>query len=348
MRTIEGDPTHAILAIPDNFLEVLPKNAFAFRDRSVSSLSPAQVTRLTITRDGRTVVLAVAESSNQPNHWRMLEPVEAPANDEAVTSALTLLADLRAESFVTRTRPATRRPSASTTPTLSVSWTTEPDSMAPKTCQAAPKTTTLRVGSKDPKTGSFSASLTGQPLIFTLKPSILLPFEAEFHTPRVLSFPAGKAERLVLRWPGRRLSFVPRPGARSGPTKWRPEPGVEMDISGFDLSRLDPLVSDLSRLTTQRFDQYQGSFPGRVGPVVASAGDRGRPERPGATASPRGKPRTDGPCSRPPRPARRGRSSSSPGRRGPAWSSPSPRAANSRPTSLRRVLIPSDGSRVVE
>ena len=236
---VEGDPTHAILAIPDNFLEVLPKNAFAFRDRSVSSLSPAQVSRLTITRDGRTVVLAVAESSNQPNHWRMLEPVEAPANDEAVTSALTLLADLRAESFVSDA-PGDAKAFGLDTPTLSVSWTTEPDSMAPKTGQAAPKTTTLRVGSKDPKTGSFSASLTGQPLIFTLKPSILLPFEAEFHTPRVLSFPAGKAERLVLRWPGRRLSFVPRPGARSGPTKWRPEPGVEMDISGFDLSRSIP------------------------------------------------------------------------------------------------------------
>ncbi len=262
MRAFEADPTHAILAIPDGFLEVLPKDAFAFRDRSVSSLSPAQVSRLTITRDGRTVVLAVAESSSRPNHWRMLEPVVAPANDEAVTSALTLLADLRAESFVSDA-PGDAKAFGLDTPTLSVSWTTEPDSAAPKTGQAAPKTTTLRVGSKDPRTGSFFASLTGHPLIFALKPSILLPFEAEFHSPRVLLFPAGKAERLVLRWPGRKLSFVPRPGARSGPTKWRPEPGV--DLSGFDLSRLDPLVSDLSRLTTQRFDQYKGAFPSESG-----------------------------------------------------------------------------------
>ncbi|MBV8677415.1 MAG: DUF4340 domain-containing protein [Planctomycetaceae bacterium] len=259
---IEGDPTRAILAIPDNFLEVLPKDAFAFRDRSVASLSPAQVSRLTITRGGRTVVLAVAGSSDQPNHWRMLGPVEAPTNDEAVTSALTLLSDLRAESFISDA-PGEAKAFGLDAPTLSVSWTTEPDSAAPKTAQTAPKTTTLRVGSKDPRTGSFFASLTGQPLIFTLKPSTLLPFEAEFHTPRVLSFPAGKAERLVLRWPGRRLSFVPQPGVRGGPTKWRPEPGI--DISGFDLSRLDPLVSDLSRLKTQRFDQYDGAFPAESG-----------------------------------------------------------------------------------
>ncbi|MBV8075699.1 MAG: DUF4340 domain-containing protein, partial [Planctomycetaceae bacterium] len=206
--------------------------------------------------------LAVAGSSDQPNHWRMLGPVEAPTNDEAVTSALTLLSDLRAESFVSDA-PGDAKAFGLDTPTLSVSWTTEPDSAAPKTAQTAPKTTTLRVGSKDPRTGSFFASLTGQPLIFTLKPSTLLPFEAEFHTPRVLSFPAGKAERLVLRWPGRRLSFVPRPGARGGPTKWRPEPGI--DISGFDLSRLDPLMSDLSHLKTQRFDQYDGAFPAESG-----------------------------------------------------------------------------------
>ncbi len=259
---VEGDPTQAVLALPDNFLDILPKNAFAFRDRSVLSLSPAQVSRLTVEHAGKMVVLAPAESSNQPNHWRMLEPVEDPANDEAVTSALMILSDLRAEGFISDA-PGDAKEFGLDAPTLRVSWTTEPEPNAPKAGQASPKMTTLRVGSKDPRSGSYYASLSGQPLIFTLSPSILLPFEAEFHTLRVLTFPAKQAERLVLRWPNRMLSFVHQPAAPSGSTKWRPEQGV--DISGFDLSLLDPLVSDLSKLTTQKFFRYEGPFPSKSG-----------------------------------------------------------------------------------
>ncbi len=79
-----GDST--ILALPDEFLQALPQNDLAFRERSLIKLSPGQISRLTVMRDGKTFVLAPAKSGD-PNQWRMEEPVEARGDTEAITKA---------------------------------------------------------------------------------------------------------------------------------------------------------------------------------------------------------------------------------------------------------------------
>ena len=65
-----------VLTLPDTLLDVLPKNAMAFRDRSIVSISPADVRKLIITRAGRIDEL-VPEQSGEPNRWRMRRPIDA-------------------------------------------------------------------------------------------------------------------------------------------------------------------------------------------------------------------------------------------------------------------------------
>ena len=65
-----------ILALPDTLLEVLPKNEFAFRDRTILTLNPADIRKLTVTRAGRTDEL-VPNTTGEPNRWRMRRPIDA-------------------------------------------------------------------------------------------------------------------------------------------------------------------------------------------------------------------------------------------------------------------------------
>ncbi len=64
---LQDDQT--VLAVPDTILEVLPRNAFAFRDLSIMSLNPADVRKLTLVRSGRTDELEPAKTG-EPNRWR--------------------------------------------------------------------------------------------------------------------------------------------------------------------------------------------------------------------------------------------------------------------------------------
>jgi hypothetical protein len=88
-----------VLTLPDSVVDVLPKNAMAFRDRSLAGPGPAGVHKLIITRAGRTDEL-VPEEGGQPNRWRMRRPIDAPADARSITQILAILANLRADDFV--------------------------------------------------------------------------------------------------------------------------------------------------------------------------------------------------------------------------------------------------------
>ena len=104
---LEGDSV--ILALPDKLMEVLPKNPLAFRDRTVIHEAPGQIERLTIQRGDR-VVEVEPETQGSPNAWRMLRPVEAPADVPTVTQVVTLLSHLRRRTSSPRRSPRRRRP----------------------------------------------------------------------------------------------------------------------------------------------------------------------------------------------------------------------------------------------
>lgn len=251
---VEGD--NSILALPDVFQSALPSNAFAFRDRSLPAVQPTNVVRLTITRPGRTTDLSPSQERDTPNAWRMTEPVKAGADMQAVTAALARLAELQASEYLP-TPDENDDPYGLRKPAMEIRWeTTVPNAQA--------TTRTLKIGSpvkNDPT--KFYGSLTDFPADFTIAAETLVPFTAEFHENRVLSFRPQSVRRLVLETETRTLAYTRRMRTAPGAVAWASEAGTPTE--GVDLSRFDSLVAGLSELRTQRFLQYQGAFPPGAG-----------------------------------------------------------------------------------
>ncbi len=258
---VAGDTT--VLALPQSILEELPASASAFRDRTILSLAPTEFASVTVER-GRSVVKVEAppETGATGMHWRMTEPVSAPADEAAVTTLLLTLGHLRAESWEAD-RVGDGKAYGLDSPALRLKWTlhTAAGAGAGAPGAAAPGETrgSLRVGKAKGSGGSFYANVEGDPKVFSLHPGVIDQFNAELHSGKVYGFKAGDAERLVLRWPSRTISVERRArGERRAPT-WEVTPGY--DPAGFDTARVDAIVTALAGLKTPRFLQYSGPFP---------------------------------------------------------------------------------------
>ena len=239
-----------ILTLPDSILDVLPKNAMAFRDRTVGSTGPAAVRKLIITRGGQTDELE-PEQAGQPNRWRMRRPVDAQADTRSITQILAILANLRADDFVADSQKDAVKFGLNQ-PILEVAW--ESDRMH-----------RLKVGAQVPKKPSYYAAIEGQPAVFILAAETLKPFEAEFRDHIVMSFPPASAEQLILTWsrPRRIVSLVHRQPTAKGQLEWVDQPGF--DANGIDLSAANALGKVLAHLETVRFTQYDGEIPAYTG-----------------------------------------------------------------------------------
>ncbi|MDR3635387.1 MAG: DUF4340 domain-containing protein, partial [Isosphaeraceae bacterium] len=257
---LEGDKY--ILALPEAFREVLPKNALAFRDRTIQTLSPTQIHRLSITRDKTTYDLVAPDTPGKTLHWRMSKPVDAPADDEQATKVALLLGNLHAAELVTD-HPADEKTYGFDRPLVTVTWTLHPEASPGPGKDASPTEGTLRIGAKVPGGENRYATIDGTKLVFTVGSEFVEPFLGEFRDHRVLSFVPATVQRIVFRWPGRLLSFVPRSQGPTSLPEWRPEPGV--DPTGFDISKINALLEGLSKLQTERFAQYVGILPESFG-----------------------------------------------------------------------------------
>jgi len=242
---LPGDPF--VLTLPNTFVEVLPKNAFAFRNRTVLSQNPGSIQKLVISRGGVTAELEPGRTGD-PNQWRMLRPVEARADAANVTRAIAVLSGLRVEEFVTDSA-GDGKDFGLDRPTREISWVSD-------------RPYTLKVGARVPKTANHYAMLEGQPMVFTLAADVLSYFDAEFHDHAIDSFPITGAERMILRWPNRTVALRRRAESKDR-LAWVDEPGS--DTAGLDLSRADAIVTALSRLETNRFFQYGGAIPASTG-----------------------------------------------------------------------------------
>lgn len=238
---LEGDSM--VLVIPDQFLAVLPKNEFAYRDLSIMTLNVAEIRQLEIRRGDRVDVLA-PRSEGDPNGWLMKKPLAGPADVASVTRALAALAPLRAADFITE-KVVDLKSVGLDHPQLEVLWESDARHR-------------LRIGAKVPRATTYYAMLDQGPLIFTLDPESIKPFDGEFHDHKVMSFPADRAARVVLHFAGRTLGLRKRPQPKT-PNEWVDEPG--QDASGMDLSRVSSIVAALGKLETLRFMQYEGPIP---------------------------------------------------------------------------------------
>jgi Domain of unknown function (DUF4340) len=240
------DKDSVVLALPDGLIDALPRNEFAFRDHTVLTVNPGQISKLLITRAGRTDELEPAKSG-APNQWQMRRPVDAPGDTRSITQALAVLSNLRAEDLVASSS-ADAKTYGLDHPLLEVVWESD-------------KTHRLKVGAQVPRAPMYYASLDGEPYIFTLKGETLKPFEAEFRDRLVMSFPLEKAERLVLNWgwPKRSLALHRRSPVPKGQPQWVEVPGA--DARGIDISGATAIVKALSRLEAVRYAQYDGEIP---------------------------------------------------------------------------------------
>jgi hypothetical protein len=249
-RTIYGRLPNdsVVLALPDTLAEVLPRNAYSFRDRSILAVKLEQVKRLIVSRPGRTDEV-VPSQEGEPNKWRMRRPVDAPADTASVTQALASLASLRAEDFVSDTI-GDGKPFGLDRPALEIAWETD-------------KTYRLKIGAVVPRTSTFYAALDDRPYVFTLSNEVVGRFEAEFRDRRVMSFAANRADRVVLRWPNRSLAIKRRIQPPKGQPEWVDEPGS--DARGIDLSMTGALVDAMAQLQTPRYTQNEGPIPAYTG-----------------------------------------------------------------------------------
>jgi len=248
LAQLENDDV--ILALPDNLLEVLPMNRLAFHEHTILKLNPAEIRKLIVIRAGRTDELVPAESG-EPNRWRMTKPIAAPADTRSVTQAISVLANLRADDFVTDAAQPDPRHGLDR-PLLEIGWESD-------------RSHRLKVGAQVPRKPAYYAAVDGQPYVFTLRAEVLKPFEGEFRDHLVMSFPLAKAERIILRWgwPKRVIAIRRRTPTAKGQPEWVDEPGS--DAKGVDLSGASAIVQALSHLETIRYAQYSGDIPPLTG-----------------------------------------------------------------------------------
>jgi hypothetical protein len=239
-----------ILMVPDTLLEVLPKTRLAFRNHAVVSASPASITKLTITRAGRTDEFE-PDKSGSPNAWRMRRPAEGSADTRSVTQALAVLTNLRASEFVADSRGQDKLFGLDK-PILEIAWESD-------------RSHRLKIGAQVPRKPAYYAAVDQDPYVFVLGAETLKPFEAEFRDHVVLKFPLAQAERIVLSWgwPRRDVGIRHRSQTAKGQPEWVDEP--DSDARGIDLSGIAPLVKAMSRLETIHYVQYDGAIPSYTG-----------------------------------------------------------------------------------
>jgi hypothetical protein len=259
----EGDPT--VLTVLESVKSLFPKGKLAYRDRVLMNIPMGTINDIVVERAGRKVEIVSAGGSTDRSAWRMILPVEAPADAPSVARLEPLLARMRAESLVAEA-PADLKAYGLDQPEMIVSWKAGNAGTAVSQPVPAGGTYAVMVGRMVPDTrGSHFAKLGGDlsSLVFTLSPEALGILGVELHAHAVLSFPENQVVRVVLGWPGKSCAFRRHERPFASESDWEPEPGSE--ACGLDGQRVDALVKAVANLSTPRFAQYTGSFPSSAG-----------------------------------------------------------------------------------
>ena len=248
-----------VMALPESILDVLPRNDYAYRERTVLSIKPEQFEEVTIERGHSLVtVRAPASTGSRQLHWTMVEPVEAPTDEAAVTALVLTLGNLRAESWESDAL-GDGHAFGLDAPALRVKWTLQGGASSAKGVSSGERKGVVRLGKQKPESDSFFANVEGDPRVFTLNAAVAKPFDAELHDPKILSVKPAEADRVVLRWPSRSLTLEKMTRGAGAPPLWVAAPGY--DATGFDVNRTEALLSALSGLKTPKFLQYEGRLP---------------------------------------------------------------------------------------
>ena len=256
---VAGDST--ILAVPDTIVASLPSSPSAYRDRSLLALNAPDFVSLTVERGASRVTVEAPDATGPANRWTIVTPVQAPANQSAVTSLILTLANLRADQWESE-NVGDGKAFGLDDPPLVVRWALRSGPVSAARTDSTGRSGALRIGKAKPKSALFYAQLEGDPRVFSLSSAVLSGIEGELRDPSVLSFKPNTAQRVVIRWPSRTVTLNQYPVPGSAVPTWQPALGYEMPI---DLARAASLVNALGELKTSRFLQYDGPIPVAAG-----------------------------------------------------------------------------------
>jgi hypothetical protein len=262
---VEGDPV--VFVIPNKFLDGVTLGPLAFRDRQLAGVSPPEIARLIIKQGTKAFVVEAPATPRgttvSPSDFRLVEPVKAAVDPEALARVLNLLSNLRADTLVTD-RAESDAKYGLDKPTLVASWTTRlaPQRAPLRTKEAEEVTLTVGMESKS-KPGARFARVSTSPIVFTLAPETVAAFEVEFRDRLVMSFDTHKADKIRFRWPSLSLEARPVADQKTDEPDWSlidPTAGLSLKAE-----KIKPLVKSLSRLVTFRFTQYDGPIGPETG-----------------------------------------------------------------------------------
>jgi hypothetical protein len=229
------------------------------------NLPLGSIDRITVERGGSLSEVALTGQVGETLRWRMVRPVQGPADAGSLARLEPLLARLRAEGLVTEST-GDLETYGLPHPVMSLRWRSREPGTALGKAIPAGSNYSLLVGALVPDSlGSRYAKLGNDisPLVFTLSPEALGILGAELHSHTVLSFPESQVVRVVLRWPTQSVTYTRREKPFIARADWTLTAGSS--VPGVTPDRVDALVKMLATLTTQRFVQYTGGFPRKFG-----------------------------------------------------------------------------------
>ena len=251
-----------VLALPDSLLSVLPKNDFAFRDRSVLRLQPAKVARLSVLHNRRLVTVVAPGSGSKSLNWSMAVPDGGRPDVTSVTGLLMALSTLTAESWESD-QAGDGRAWGLDAPWLTISWLAPDESTAKTKSEGNAESRSLKIGKTLPKSDSYYATLDGDPRVFSLSAAVVSALQIELRDRTLLSFPPARVAGVTFRWPERTLALERLPTPDGTPPAWQASPGY--DPSGFDVSHFNTTIAALNDLKATRFLRDDGPFPASAG-----------------------------------------------------------------------------------
>jgi len=181
----------------------------------------------------------VQDLKREDGKWRILEPKQLPADQDAVTSMVTSLSSLSADKII-EDNATDLKAYGLDTPTLEINITKKDG-----------KTAGLLVGDSTPTNSGSYAKLPGSPKVYTVASFVKTGLDKtvnDLRDKRLLTFDSDKLTRVELQTKGPAMEF-----GKNGQNEWqilKPRPlradstQVDSLIGKLKDAKMDPLVSD--------------------------------------------------------------------------------------------------------
>jgi hypothetical protein len=224
-----------VLLLPQQFWENLPKTATALRDKTLLQYNRERISRIELqSPDEHTVITRTG-----PRHYKLEQPVSAEGDNEAISSLLWDLKELKAKDFVAE-RPASLASYGLESPRLRVTLSEEPSGKTQKTTQH-----TILFGDDAPDQRGTYVRVTTQPTIYLVDRSeaqrIISTTAFDLRNKKILAFDTATIQKIDLQYPTSTLTLERHDGSwrLRKPNKQTIQQSWKVDDLLYELSTLE-------------------------------------------------------------------------------------------------------------